>query len=318
MIRFTMPDSNMPKSKRIELLNEQFQSFLTSDVLKEYLGILDITSTEADAILQDLETYNMRKGADGQIRESQVVPLNEILEKNREVLFPLYKSFGLITINKTSLDYDHIALLGGSANSNFDKTLASKRLLSDKVKDVSALSCFRIVPPTETRALPAERKGNYETEFGSFDVAFNSAFELSEVEDPVRQFDFPRNMNLAYRIKTYNDAAGRSYRIFASRSSKSEERAGTYDTCVQYLANIPYDEQVNVLLITNNQYTNYQFVPFAVALLKSNHDNVNFDIIGCSDDNHLATAVKYNTNQYYGDIRSILQWYLIFKKEFLS
>ena len=318
MIRFIMPECTLSISERINDLNNQFNSFMHSSVLDNYLNILDIDNTDIEDIYNQLETYNTRKGKDGQIRESQLAPLNELLEDNRDKLFPLYEDFGLVSINKTRLDnYTHIALLGGSANSNFDKTIAACRFITDDVEDISALSCYRPLPPTETKNLTRERKGDYETEFGSFDTAFKRLFQIAEKEDEVRQYDFPRNMNYAQRIKTYTDNSGRQYRIFASPSSKSDERAGTYDTCVHYTNNLPYDKQVNVLIITNNQYCNYQFIPFVVALFRSNHKNVNFDIVGCSDDEHLITANKYNSNQFYGDIRSIIEWIIRFKKEFV-
>lgn len=315
MIRFTMPDSDLSRAERIESLEEQFCRFMASETLSDYLSVLKIKSKDIEGIYRDLDAYNMRVGRDGQIRESQVVPLNEVLEENREKLFPIYKEFGLVTINKPIIsDYDRIVLLGGSANSNFDKTQAAKASITDTVTDVSALGSFRPIPPGETRNLPAIRKGNYETEFGSFDAAFNAAFDLIEQEDDglIRPYDFPRNLNLAYRIKTYRDIENRRYRIFASPSLNPEERAGTYDTCVHYLNDVAYDDKIRILVITNNQYSNYQFLPFMTAILESGHDNIDFDIIGCSDDNHLATPEKYNTNQYYGDIRAIIQWIMKF------
>lgn len=318
MIRFTMPSGSLDKTTRIRLLDDQFNAFLSSDVFKEYLHALKISSTNLEDIYDELATYNTRKGSDGQIRESQVAPLNEVLEANRKEFFPLYKEFGLIDINKPLQDnYSHVVVLGGSANANFDRVEVAKKLVTDKVRNVSVLSCYRPIPPGEMKALKKEeRKGSYETEFGSLDAALNMSFDLRECEDTERRFDYPRNINLAYRIKTYNDPEDRTFRLFASPSKNIDARASTYDTCVHFLDNTTFKDDEGLLLITNNQYCNYQFLTFMVALLGS-EKNIHFDIVGCSDNEHLATFEKYNTNQYFGDIFGTLEWIIKFKKKFV-
>ncbi len=321
MIRFMMPERLVDKEKKIEMIDKQFEEFLLSDALKSYLSALEIENTSIAEIYDALETYNTRKGTDGQIRESQVAPLNAVLEKNRSEFFPIYKELGILNINKPRTnDYDHIVLLGGSANSNFDKTMAAHRFITDKVADVSALGSFRPIPPGEFKKMPSSRKGGYETEFGSFDAAFNSMFELVEIEDndENKPYDFPRNINLDYRIKTYRDPDGRSFRVFASPSSNPLERAGTYDTCVHYMRTFAAEEEAKILVVTNNQYCNYQFIPFMMSILEGDYHNIDFDIIGCSDDNNLATSKDYNSNQYYGDVRSMIEWIMKFREEFID
>lgn len=321
MIRFIMPDAAMDKAYRIKHIDQQFEEFLTADAFRRYLEILDIEYTSIREIYDALEAYNTRKGTDGQIRESQVAPLNEVLEKNRYNLYPIYRELGLLDINKPRTnDYNHIVLLGGSANSNFDKTLAAKKLITDKVVDVSALASFRPIPPGELKKMSSDRKGGYETEFGSFDAAFNRAFNLIECEDDGKNkpYDFPRNINQAHRIKTYKDTNGRTYRVFASPSLNPEERAGTYDTCVHYMKTFACNEKAKILVITNNQYCNYQFIPFMLSILENDKCMVDLDIIGCSDDDNLASEKEYNSNQYYGDIRSMIEWIMKFKKQFVK
>ena len=321
MTRFFMPDATLDKAQRIEAIDKQFEDFLSSDAFKRCLSVLEIEESSIQEIYAALEAYNTRKGIDGQIRESQVAPLNEVLEKNRFILFPIYRELGIVDINKPRFnDYDHIVLLGGSANSNFDKTLAAKRFITDNVVDVSALASFRPIPPGELRRMSSDRKLGYETEFGSFDAAFNCIFSLSELEDDEnnKPYDFPRNINYSHRIKTYEDSSGRKYRVFASPSSNPEERAGTYDTCVHYMKSFADGEKAKVLVITNNQYCNYQFIPFMLSILENDKCKVDMDIIGCSDDDNLASSKEYNSNQYYGDIRSMIEWIIKFKNKFVD
>ena len=76
------------------------------------------------------------------------------------------------------------------------------------------------------------------------------------------------------------------------------------------------DDAAKVLVITNNQYCNYQFLGFAMAILERDRNNVDFDIIGCSPDDKLATAKSYNSNQFFGDIRNAIDWINKFREQF--
>lgn len=306
MIRFTMPSSSLPREERIRLLDAQFEDFMTSDALKEYLEILDIHSTKPGDICEDMNTYNTRKRADGSIIESQEAPLNAFLNENKVKLFPLYDEMGLVSINKpVQKDFDKIIVLGGSANANYDRTAGAARFADDNVKEIIGLSCFRPIPPGERRN--CKHPGPYETEFGSLMFAFNSLFPITEDTDKEVK-DFPRNLNKAMNIRSYYDESGRIYRLFASPSLEETARPGTYDTIVHYLDNIGDDDPHRILVITNNQYCNYQFITFAKALLESGHDNIDFEIIGCSDDDHLTDAEGYVTGQFNIDIRSACEW----------
>ena len=310
-----MPQSSLPREVRIRTLDSQFESFLNSDALKEYLEILDIRDNTPERLLDELNIYNTRKAADGHIYESQQAPLNEVLETHREKLFPVYDRLGLVSINKpVKYDYDTIVVLGGSANANYDRSAAALRFLHNDVREVTGLSCFRPLPTSEKKA--CKHPGIFETEFGSFIFAFNDLFSLTEnTEKEVSSY--PRNINQAMDIKTYSDAEGRTFRLFASPSLKAAERPGTYDTCVHYLQNI--DEGPHrILVITNNQYCNYQFIPFAQAVMESGRDDIDFEIIGCSDDDHLITAEKYKTGQFNGDIRSSIEWIINFRKSLVG
>ena len=301
-----MPASSLPREERIRILDAQFEEFLRSDVLREYLDILEISDTHPRDIYEAMKTYNTRKRADGSIIESQEAPLNAFLKENKAKLFPLYDEMGLVSINKpVQKDFDKIIVLGGSANANYDRTAAAAAFADENVREIAALSCFRPIPPGERRN--CKHPGPYETEFGSLLFAFNDLFSVTEDVD--REIgDFPRNLNKAENIRSYHDESGRIYRLFASPSCRDDERAGTYDTIVHYLKNIGDNEPHRILVITNNQYCNYQFIPFAQALLESRRDNIDFEIIGCSDDNRLTNAAAYNPGQFNGDIQAACEW----------
>lgn len=316
MIRFVMPPACLDKKTRIKELNDQFEEFLNSVILRKYLDVLGVASKDPKDIHEDLQKYNTRQTKSGGILESQDAPRHLVLEEKKDELFVYYNELGLVTINAPRIDnYDHIVLLGGSANSNFDKTKAAARFLHKNVKDVSALACYRPIPPADRKNTNKNHNVNgFETESGSFIHAFNKEFNLKEnTEEEV--FHIERNINTAYGIRTFYDDSGTRFRVFASPSSKPDERPNTYDTCLDYMDNIS-DDAAKVLVITNNQYCNYQFLGFAMAILERDRNNVDFDIIGCSPDDKLATAKSYNSNQFFGDIRNAIDWINKFREQF--
>lgn len=310
-----MPSSSLPREERIRCLDAQFEEFLTSEALRKYLDMLDITSTHPGAIYEEMEAYNTRKRADGSIIESQEAPLNAFLVKNKAKLFPLYDEMGLVSINKpVQKVFDKIVVLGGTANANYDRTAGAASFADDNVREIIGLSCFRPIPLAER--VRCKQPVLFETEFGSLMFAFNSLFSLTEDTD-MEIKDFPRNLNKAENIRSYHDESGRTYRLFSSPSLKETERPDTYATIVHYLKNIGDDEPHRILVSTNNQYCNYQFITFATALLESGRDNIDFDIVGCSDDNHLTDAQKYDTVQFNGDIRHACEWIDKFRRSLI-
>lgn len=318
MIRFSMPPATLSKEKRIKLLDDQFEEFLNSEILRKYLDVLGIKSTEPAAILAELQQYNTRVTKGGGILESQDAPKHKLLEEKKAELFPYYKELGLVTINSPQIDtYDRIVLLGGTANSNFDKTKAAARFLNQKVQDVSALACYRPIPPKDRRKTKENHNASdFDTEAGSFVSAFNKAFKLEEI--PTEEvFYFERNINTAYGIRVFYDESGTRFRVLSAPGEDPTMRPNTYDTCLWYMDDMAIDESAKILVITNNQYTGYQFIGFSMAILERNRNAVDFDIIGCSLDNELADEENYDSGQYNGDIRDTIDWINKFRDRFV-
>lgn len=316
MLRFYMPSSSEAKEKRIKELNSQFDEFINSYELREYLKVLDIYSSTLEGILRDLDRYEERKTESGRIVEAQNAPLNKVLEEKRHLLYPFYGKLGLLNINKPNLDdYNHIVLLGGTANSNFDKTECAKQHLNNNVKDVSALACFRPIPLKE-RDVAYNNYGqmDFETEVGSFVSAFSHFFDVREEKEQAIEW-FERNINKCFSRRAFYNESEIVFRVFASPSLSSDGRAGTYDTCEDYVKTLNNDNDCKILVITNNQYCNYQFVPFARAILKSDKEGIDMDIIGCTDDNSITSADDYNTGMYCGDIKNMIREIIFFREE---
>ena len=319
MIRFSMPSATLDKEQRIKQLNDQFEEFLNSEILRKYLNVLGITSTDPVAIHAELQQYNTRKKSGGGILESQDAPKHVLLEEKKAELFPYYKELGLVTINTPQInEYDHIVVLGGSANSNFDKTKAVSRFLNQNVTDVSALACYRPISPNDRKKTKENHNASdFDTESGSFVSAFNKEFTLCE-NDKEESFFFERNINTAHGVRTFYDVSGTRFRVLSSPGSNPLERPNTYDTCLYFMDNNPENFAAKVLVTTNNQYCNYQFVGFAMAMLERDCNNVDFDIVGCSADSELADEKSYNSNQYIGDIRDVIDWIIKFRSRFVD
>ena len=322
MIRFLMPLASLSLEERVKDLNLQFDRFLNSDCLREYLSFFKIESTNPEVISKALGRYDPRDTGDLK-KESQEVKASDYLLSLKSELFPFYREMGLVDINRPNRDYyDRIVLLGGSANSNFDKTKAAKRLLNNNVREVSALSCFRPIPYSDIDNV-LNREDNikttpFETEFGSFLSAYTNYLDADEIciEHVINS---PRNINKSSAIKTFRDKEmkDRIYKVYACPSLTDTERAGTYDTCVHYLDSINVDEKAAILFVTNNQYVNYQFLGAAISVLECKRHCIDFDIVGCSPDNNLTSEDEYNVVQYFGDIRYSIQWIDRFRKKFI-
>ena len=319
MIRFVMPSASLSKELRIRHLNNQFEEFLNSDVLRQYLDILGVHSTDPSDIHAELQQYNTRQTKNGGILESQDAPKHLVLEEKKTELFPYYKEMGLVTINTPQIDsYDRIVVLGGSANSNFDKTKTVSRFLNQNVKDVSALACYRPIPPGDrNKTRENHNASDFDTEAGSFVSAFNKEFNLQEDLDK-EVFHFERNINTAYGIRVFNNKSGTRFRVLAAPGENPTQRPNTYDTCLWYMDDIADNEAAKILVITNNQYSNFQFLGFSMAILERNRNSVDFDIIGCSPDNKLTDEEHYDSNQYFGDIRNTIDWIVKFRNRFVN
>jgi len=316
MLRFYMPSSSEVKEKRAKELISQFDAFINSSELRDYLKALDINSNTPEGMLRDLDRYEERMTESGQIVEAQNAPLNKVLEEKRHLLYPYYGKLGLLNINKPKLnDYNHIVLLGGTANSNFDKTECAKLHLNNNVKDVSALACFRPISLKEReKAYTNYGQMEFETEVGSFVSAFTHFFDIKEEQKQAKEW-FERNLNKCSSMRVFYNERKTVFRVFASPSLSLDARASTYDTCEDYVKRLSNHNDCKILVITNNQYCNYQFIPFARAILKCDKEGIDMDIIGCTDDNDITSADDYNTGMYCGDIKNMIREIIIFKEE---
>ena len=326
MIRFTMPEKNLCKSEKIRQLNSQFDKFLSSPALQGLVEILkDSTLADSNDIRQFFASFDARKDPQsekGSPIERQCIrtpkELREIFESNREELYSHFYDLGFFSINKPIKEEfkpKHILILGASFNACFNRTLGTKRILKDNLIDssnleyISSLGAYRIINPAEKKNSAFE--SHCETEFGALSDALISVFELDSYED---EFKGPLNINKNCCIRTFTRKDNVLYRVYAAASSEPNRRADSSDTYKQYIAhnNLKND---SCLLITNNIYTNYQFIPFCIEVLKHDLD-IEFDIIGCSKDEDITKKDEFDPYAYTQNVISIITWIYIFKETF--
>lgn len=302
MIRFILPPSAEHDSEtRRELLLDQCHDFLNAKALRELCAILqtDIASLK--------HTFDGRRKNDGSVRETQDLSTNELLERHRRDLFPLFDELGFIGINKPLIDQpDHILILGGALGACFDRTNAGREHVSANTKSFDGLSCYRPINPKEREK--SLHFSHYETEFGVMTDAIASAFGLSvDLCDDV--FSGDRNLNRISCIRTIRNASEpMAFRVYAAPSSQPElRRADTTDSIIFYLENVVTTPHSSVLAVTNNRYCNRQFLQLVFPILQHDLD-IDLDIIGCSPDYDLVDACSYDPFQLMQDLIGILDW----------
>ena len=301
MFRFTMPSSELDGATRKNQLLDQCDVFLNAKALQELCAILQTDS----ASLKHL--FDGRRGANGVVKETQELSTNELLERHKKDLFPLFDELGFIGINKPLIDQpDHILILGGALGACFNRTYAGREHVSANTQAFDGLSCYRPINPKEREK--SAHFSHYETEFGVMTDAIASAFGLSaDLCDDV--FSGDRNLNRISCIRTIrNDSEPMACRVYAAPSSQPElRRADTTDSLIFYLENAVTTSHSSVLAVTNNRYCNRQFLQLAFPILQRDLA-IDLDIIGCSPDTSLVDADSYNPFQLMQDLIGILNW----------
>ena len=322
MIRFTMPSKDLTKEEKIKELNVQFDSFLTSPALSGIIEILkDSTTVKPKVIKNFFFSFDARRRSNGTSVERQSIKtpeeLKQIFESNREALYDFFTELGLLSINKPLISQPrHLLILGASYNACYNRTLGARRLIdtdeidTSKLQDISALGTYRIIAPVETKT-PVFISSR-ETEFGVLSDCFTDIFNLKDYQDT---FKGGLNTNEISCIRKFDFSDKTLYRVYSAPSSEPNRRANSEDTYTQYITDNKLKEDDSCLLITNNVYCNYQFIPFALKLLNDDL-NIDFDIIGCSNDQAITKADEFDPNSYLQVVISIIDWIYRFKEAF--
>ena len=310
MIRFHMPEKEMPLEKQIRFLQEQFDAFLSSKAVEDMLRLLQTD-------LKNLKpVYDGRERADGSVVETQVMKNSrEDLEAVREKLYPLFDELGFLRINKPlRTENGRIIILGGSLNTCFERSECAKKIMNSSVRSVEGLACYRPIHPVERKN--SKYHSSADTEFGVLSDALAQVFDLSG-EDYEEDFHSDRNINGISSIRTCSGQRnGCGIRVFAAPSTEPHlRRADTGDTISFYLANADLQSPDSLLFITSNRYCNRQFVQIICAMLAS-RCVVPFDIIGCIPDQNIRTKETYPVFQYIQDLIGIIDWIERFKNEY--
>lgn len=300
MLRFFVPENTNSASERAEAINIQIKDFLHMEAFSDLLKILEVDIDSLGAI------YNGRLKENSAVAETQELKPLESLEKNREVLYTLFRELGFIDINKPRKDKNsHIIVLGGSLSACLDRAKCAKNFLDESTRFVDAFTCYRPVASLERNASVDFCP---DTEFGAMSESFVSVFGLNRSEYS-EKFRGDRNLNRISCIRNYEKTGDRTFRIFAAPSSEpAVRRADTGDTLRFYLeteAEITPDD--SLLFITNNRYCNRQFLQLAYCMIKYECPGI-IDVIGCFPDDRVTSVERYDPFQYLQDLIGIIDW----------
>ena len=301
MFRFIMPEHTMPTAMRERNLKEQMEVFLRSDELAE---LFDLLKTDRTRIGKD---YNGREKENGRVLETQVIKPAEKLEPLREKLYPLLDRLGFFRINTPlSRQHSRILVLGGAFHTCFTRTIFGAKWKDSATLSVDGLSCYRPINPQERES--SSFASSCDTEFGVLSDAFSEVFGLSGngFQDA---FTGGRNLNEISCIREFSTRPDNClFRIYAAPSSEPElRRADTADTLKFYAEEASVLPGESLLAITDNRYSNRQFLQLAHCIIK-NDLAVDLDVIGCSPDEKVITVETYDPFQFLQDLIGILDW----------
>lgn len=301
MIRFTMPETQLPEEKLIPFLQKQFDEFLESEALGRILTLL---GTDIDGLSRK---HDVRRRADGSIREMQTLEESREFDRLRPELYLLLDDLGFFRINRTVRDeYSHLAVLGGSLNISFERTEAAKRCISSSTEHVDGLSCFRPIHPAERQKT---RHSSYaDTEFGVMSDAFEQTFHLNRAEHK-EDFYSDRNINSISCIRSYGGEGGkRSFRVFAAPSGEPHERrADTADSVSFYLEHNTFSESDHILFLSSNIYCNRQFIQILDSMLEAGRV-IPFEIVGCKTGDKIDTEADFGPQKTIQELISLIDW----------
>ena len=282
-------------------LKEQMNDFLRSDALAE---VFDLLKTDRTRIGED---YNGRTGANGRIRETQVMKPAKELEPLRGQLYPLLDNLGFFRINKPlSEKHSRIMVLAGAFDCCFTRTQSAAEWKDPTTVSIDGLSCYRPIHPKE-RASSAFASSR-DTEFGVLSDAFSAEFGLSG-SDFQDTFIGDRNLNRISCIREFEcQPGGCRYRVYAAPSSNPElRRADTADALRFYMENADVTSGEALLAVTNNRHCNRQFLQLAHYVVK-NDLAVDLDVVGCTPDERVVPEQRYDAFQHLQDLIGILDW----------
>ena len=300
MIRFTMPSSSLCREEQIANLKSQFNDFMNSDALSDICRLL---GTDAYSIA---EKINPRK-VSNRIIEVQLAHTDSSLESLRYDLYPLFRELGFLDINEpVSNGHTRIVVLGGSLNACFLRAYAAADYLTDNVISADAISCYRPINPVERSSSSFESV--FDTEFGVMSDAMSSAFGLDGI-NYTDDFVSDRNLNGISCIRTFDkSASGCMHKNFAAPSLEPDiRRADTFDSIDFYLKKQALTDSERLLFVTNNVYCNRQFLQLAFGFI-SLDEIFDFDIIGCSKGDKIASADAYNVPLYVSELTGTIDW----------
>lgn len=226
--------------------------------------------------------------------------------ENEEEILDSFRKLGFIKKTKPKNIPKYVLPLGGARFANYNRVLFSKELIDElNVKNsfVISLSTFRLISDVEKEAVNTYAEDAI-TEFDAISRSLEKIYSVKTYEEEKNDNE---NINLCSNIRTYKEYYKDNKIIsLSSFSSDPLRRANTRDTFLFFMDNININKNDNVLLVTSQIYTLYQYF----SLIDIAIDNsFNLECVGTEMDIKNNPNVKLYFQELKGTINAIYKLY---------
>lgn len=302
MIKIKLIDSKNKKEDRIIDLFSNIKKWLYSEelnyLLNLYGGNIDKRKTFEENLIylsNFLEVWNFRgkiKGLNERFNISYDV--DKVIENNKDNVIHAIRRLDMIDGSIPSNIPEYILVLGGARTSNFKRPGYTREIV-DKLNlsniNVVALSTLRPISDIERDSMYTS---DIVYEYDALSRGLEVSFNINRYNEIVGEND---NINLKSYIRKYIDKyKDNNIYSISSPSSNPSYRANTRDTFDFFLDKFEIKKNTNLLLVTSQIYSNYQFLKFADLALEY---DLNLECCGYSMDKS-----NMSINNYLQEIKS--------------
>lgn len=234
----------------------------------------------------------------------------EKLEKQDELLNTFIK-LGFVNATLPNNIPKYILPLGGARLSNYRRCKYSKEIIDKfKITDsyIVTLSAMRPINDLELESINTYALGA-KTEYDAINRSLEIIFNLKEYQENLKE---KSNPNLSSAIRKYNSKYCNNGIVSLSAPSSLEtRRANTRDSFEYFLNKFDIKENDNILLVTSQIYTFYQYFSLIDLVIDN---NFNMECVGTAMDITSDVNIKLYLQELKGMINAIYKLYNKYEK----
>lgn len=268
--RINCPPSNYSRSERIMLINEQIDSWITSEPFNDLVAIfgaimpkvggLDLKLSWANEFVNIWDYRRIQSGGGERWTIKEEARTGKYLSQIMQAV----EELGLKNVTEPLFMPDYLLPLGGARKANLARCLTAKRvsdLEEGRQHIVAALSGKRPINEIEIPYIQ-EYAPEAKTEFDAIGCGLEKAFSLIR-NDYSEQSVSDLNPNLSWAIRQYPSHQNNlEIWSLAAPSSDENRRANSLDTFMFFLEIFKIPKGTKILLITSCVYVPFQEMKF--------------------------------------------------------